>query len=430
MDSETILKELNDAHCTNVIDLLNITNRLRAYRKCRLCSKKFAYSRNCNNVYQHCVMHEELREIIKLNIPGSCYNNYIKFASGNVQDSNDNFKNISNDKKNEVKDKLSILEKVEMICTIKRTFESSDMLTSQKDVTSKIERKNLLEDVSDIEKSIEDLCNNNPNDSIILKSPIKNISYEKSFKDNCKIDVENEYIVKKNDKLANGLLTSKSSLNFFNVNSSNFPSRSYKIFKQTSEYGLTQPTSNGKFKCSNCDLIYPYKVCLKDIYIHSAGHNELFYIMKKMLKPSYLRVIKNRMRKIENKKKIEVGQLENKNKYIAMGDSLKNDAKNIKEEVSNQPNLAVIEKLRFRPFETDVINLTHVDFGYRICNECKALFSLNDRPYTIYKHCFHHKSFHKILIDNVQHDVLLEMIMKARREKKKVQKKQKGIINK
>lgn len=46
------------------------------------------------------------------------------------------------------------------------------------------------------------------------------------------------------------------------------------------------------------------------------------------------------------------------------------------------------------------------------------MFTLNDRPYNIYKHCFHHKNLHKILIDNLEHNFLLDMLRKAKREQK------------
>uniref|UniRef100_A0A0N5B6P8 C2H2-type domain-containing protein n=1 Tax=Strongyloides papillosus TaxID=174720 RepID=A0A0N5B6P8_STREA len=382
MSKESILKELNDKHCLSILDNIDITIKSSTHRKCVSCGKEFLLGFSFNTIYKHCVIHQELRKIIKSNIPGSYYEKYIRLANVNVDDLGEKL-NVT--QRNDVSDRGD---------KITNEMEVSTMDTSQREI---IKNNTVVSGFN---------TENNSRNENINKQMIEKKNFGNTLKENNFINLPSTPDTISNDLHGNGL----SSID-----------RSLKFFKRTNILGITKPISDTKHKCVSCEYIYPSKMLLIEIYAHAAGHDELLLMLKNRLTPSFLKIVlrkKDQLLKLSSRRSSKAFKPRNDNQSNTRNVSLSHSFDNEKKQTTKQPCLEVIEKLRHKPFETDVIKLTHTENGYRICNECKEVFTLNDRPYDIYKHCFRHRNFHKILMDNLQHEVLLEMLKKAKREEK------------
>ncbi|CEF64328.1 Hypothetical protein SRAE_1000258300 [Strongyloides ratti] len=414
MNKKHNLKRLNENHCKSILDILNITTKSSTHRKCKSCKKEYLLCFGPDTIYKHCIVHEELRRIIKSNVPGSCYERYVRLAGLKLKDTNDVLQNTSSNMGNSIVNEFSSPKKISTIFEKSYDFKNNDTLEKENIVRPK--------DTPNVGTVLQNFCNTTKQSDVILENSIVDGSHLIKIKTELQSDNEDESDMEETSKTTKPSLSSDSVLRNLNNIRSDFSELSNKFFKQTCEYGLTVPTFNGLHKCSCCKFRYPPRVFLLDVYLHSARHDRLMCILEKKLEPSVMEIIKKNMEKSDNTSLKKENSKENKPKYMLRNKSrdisLTSHIDNEKKKVSMQPCLAVIEKLRRRPFETDVINLTHVENGFRICNECKKMFTLNDRPYNIYKHCFHHKNLHKILIDNLEHNFLLDMLRKAKREQK------------
>uniref|UniRef100_A0A0N4Z9V5 C2H2-type domain-containing protein n=1 Tax=Parastrongyloides trichosuri TaxID=131310 RepID=A0A0N4Z9V5_PARTI len=445
------LKKLNDLHCKNILDLIGIVKKASPYRKCVICDKAFYSMQQISCIYKHCLMHDELKDAIYKNIPGSLYNEFVRYTKNikKIESTRGQSKDlIDRSEQEQLFHKQyktnKIMEPEEIAKTMIRgklhsnsnssvydnksvnflNFYDNISFHTEEFVSTSIKVNNVsLKDVvikqEYIEEEYETSNTNKDNTPYSISSTAGSV-HETSIGDNSNNDTVSE--------TSPGASTINDSRLYLTPRES--PSRddpeqrsiSVKYFERTSKYGLTEFIGNSQYKCASCSLIYPPNIHLVDIYIHASKHTELKFKLKNNIKLSLYRLVCKKVDKFEQKDLSEdvCKSICSKNNddLSEMGKQPRRSRKRQRHS-EHEPNLEVIRKLRQKPIETDKINLTVVNDGIRSCTKCGITFSFHVSLYDIYKHAFIHTEFHKILLENVKGDILFDMLLKAKREKRR-----------